>query len=139
MNFDLKLDRQEQTVKVEVTCQLNQELRKGILLAIAYQLGISGFPKVIIDLSGSTFNTTEPMLGALELTTYMRAIGIKPHVKFAFVYSEIESHRKYFKKIAQSDGFHLQYFKSLNEAEKVVFHVAPVYQGSLVPPCSCER
>jgi len=56
------------------------------------------------------------MSGALELTNFMRSIAIKPHVKLAFIYSEAESHRKYFENVAQFNGFNIQYFKSYNEA-----------------------
>ncbi len=116
MNFDLEIDSKNQTIKVKVTCLLDQDIRKKILSAVACQLGISEFNRVLIDLTKSTFNPAEPMVGAMDLTTYMRSIGIKPDVKFAFIYSEAESHRKYFEKVAQSDGFNIQYFKSLNAA-----------------------
>ena len=56
------------------------------------------------------------MTGAIDLANDMRTLGILPHIKFAFIYSEAESHRKYFEKVAQFDGFNLKYFKSLNEA-----------------------
>ena len=57
------------------------------------------------------------MVGALDQTNFMRSIGIQPHVKLAFIYSEAENHRKYFENVAQSDGFNIQYFKTLTEAE----------------------
>ena len=116
MNYDIELDSKNKTIKIKVTCLLNQDVRKEILLTVASQLGIRGFSKVIIDLTGSTFNPDEPMVGALDLTIYMRNIGIKPHVKFAFIYSEAENHRKYFENVAQSNGFNIRYFTSLNEA-----------------------
>lgn len=116
MNYALELDSKYKTIKVKVTCLLNQNVRKEILLAVASQLEVSGFSKVIIDLTESTFNPAEPMVGALDLTNYIRSIGIKAHVKFAFIYSEAESHRKYFENVAQLGGFNIKYFKSLNEA-----------------------
>ena len=117
MNYNIELDSKNQTIKVKVTCLLNQDIRKEILLAVTSQLDMSGFSRVIIDLTESTFNPGESMVGALDLTNFMRSIGIKPHIKFAFIYSEAESHRKYFENVAQSDGFNLQYFKNFNDAE----------------------
>lgn len=116
MNYDLELDSKNNIVKAKVHCLLNQDIRKEILLAITSQLEISNYSKVIIDLTHSTFNPAESMVGALDLTNYMRSIGMKPHVKLAFIYSEAESHRKYFENVAQAIGFNLQYFKSFNEA-----------------------
>jgi hypothetical protein len=116
MNYDLELDSKNQTIKAKVTCLLNQDIRKEILLAVANQIGITGFSRVAIDLTESTFNLDEPMVGAFELTNFMRSLGIKPHVKFAFIYSDAESHRKYFENIAQFDGYNLQYFKSHSTA-----------------------
>jgi len=110
MNYDIELDSKNQTIKVKVTCLLNQDIRKEILLAVASQIGISVFPRVLIDLTESTFNPDESMVGAMDLTNFMRSIDIMPHVKFAFIYSEAESHRKYFENVAQYGGFNLQYF-----------------------------
>lgn len=117
MKYDLKIDSKCKTVKVKVTCLLNQEVRKEILFAVVSQLGMVNFSKVLIDLRESRFDPTEPMAGAIELTNFMRFIGIKPHVKFAFIYSEAESHRKYFENVAQCDGLNFKYFKSINDAE----------------------
>ncbi|MFC1868991.1 hypothetical protein ACFL0H_12780 [Thermodesulfobacteriota bacterium] len=116
MNYALELDSKYQIIKVKVTCLLNQEVRKNILLEVASQLSVSNFSRVIIDLTESTFNPAEPMVGAIDLTNYMRNIGIQPHVKFAFIYSDAETHRKYFENVAQIDGFNLRYFKNFNEA-----------------------
>jgi len=116
MNYDIEIDSKNKIIKVKATCLLNQDVRKEILLAVAGQLGISYFSRVIIDLTESTFNPDEMMVGAIELTNFMRSIGIKSHVKFAFIYSEAESHRKYFENVAQLDGFNLRYFRSFNEA-----------------------
>jgi hypothetical protein len=68
MNYDLELDSKNQTIKAKVTCLLNQDLRKEILFAVANQLGITGFSRVVIDLTESTFNLDEPMVGAFDLT-----------------------------------------------------------------------
>ncbi len=65
----------------------------------------------ILNFCNIRVNPKEPMAGALELTNYMRGISIKLNVKFAFIYSEAESHRKYFESVAQTDGFNLKYFK----------------------------
>ncbi len=116
MNYDIEPDSKNQIIRVKVTCLLNQDIRKEILLAVASQLVLSDFSRVIIDLTESTFSPEESMVGALDLTHFMRSIDIKPDVKFAFIYSEAESHRKYFENVAQSDGFNLKYFKNLNNA-----------------------
>ncbi len=70
------------------------------------------------ELTQSTFNPNEMMVSALELTRFMGKIGINPNVKFAFIYSDAETHRKYFEKVAQNDGYNLKYFKSQTEATK---------------------
>lgn len=117
MKYDLELDSKCKTVKVKVTCLLNQEVRKEILLAVVSQLGLVNFSKVLIDLRESRFDPNEPMAGAFELTNFMRSVGIKPHVKFAFIYSEAERHRKYFENVAQCDGLNFKYFKSVHDAK----------------------
>ena len=117
MDYNIELNSKDETIEVNASCLLNQDIRKKILLAVARRLKTSDFSKVLIDLTESTFNPSEMMTGALELTDYLRSIGIKPHVKFAFIYSDAESHRKYFENVAQSFGFNIQYFKSRKEAE----------------------
>lgn len=116
MNYKSEFDSENEIINVKVNCLLDQGVRKEILLAVASQLLVSGFSRVIIDLTESTFNPDEPMVGAFDLTNFMRSIGIKQNVRLAFIYSEAEKHRKYFENVAQSDGFNLQYFKSLNKA-----------------------
>ena len=116
MNYSLEISSDSQTITVKVTCLLNQDIRKEILLDIACQLARNDLSKVIIDLTESTFNPDEPMVGAMDLTDYMRSIGIGPDARFAFVYSEAESHRKYFEHIAQLDGFNIRYFKDMDAA-----------------------
>lgn len=116
MNYDLEIDQEQQTISVHVHCLLDQEIRKEILLVIASQVNLTHFSRVIIDLTKSSFNPAEPITGALDLTSFMRAIGIPPHVKLAFLYADSERHRKYFENAAQCDGFNLRYFKNLDEA-----------------------
>ncbi|MCB2183044.1 MAG: hypothetical protein KQH63_13500 [Desulfobulbaceae bacterium] len=116
MDFDLEIDSKYKIIKVKASCLLNQELRKEILSAIAGHLKINNFSRVIIDLTESTFNPAEPMIGALDLTNYMRIIGIQSHVKLAFIYAEAENHRQYFENVAQLEGFNIRYFKSNKEA-----------------------
>ena len=116
MDFVIEPDSKNQIIRVKTACLLTQDKRKLILLEITRQLNITGFSKVMIDLTESSFNPDEPMTGALELTNFLRSLGIQPHVKFAFIYSGAESHRKYFENVAQSDGFNLRYFNSLNKA-----------------------
>ena len=116
MNYTIELNQKNKTIEVKAACLLDQGIRKKILLAVSRRLETSGFSRVLIDLTESTFNPSEMMTGALELTDYLRSIGIKPHVKFAFIYSDAESHRKYFENVAQSFGFNIQYFKRRNEA-----------------------
>ncbi len=116
MDYSLEADSQQQTIKVKVSGLLNQQIRKEILSAVANQLIITQFSRVIVDLTKSSFNPAEPITGALDLTNYMRILGIQPHVKFAFVYLDSESHRKYFETVAQIDGFNLRYFKNYAEA-----------------------
>lgn len=118
MSYDIEIDSNNKIIKVNVTGLLNQDVRKEILLALAIQLEVINFSRVIIDVTESTFNPAEPILGALELTNFMRSIGIKSHVKIAFIYSEAENHRKYFENVAQLDGFNLKYFKNLDEASE---------------------
>lgn len=118
MNFHIEPDQNNQIIQVKVTCLLNQGIRKEILLAIADQLKASEISRVIIDLTESTFNQKEEMVGALDLVNYMRSIGIQPHVKLAFIYSDAERHRKYFEDVAQLDGFNIRYFKTHSQVEE---------------------
>ena len=46
MNYDLQIDKENQTIKVKVTCFLTQEIRKDILIVVAGQLVTSGFAKI---------------------------------------------------------------------------------------------
>ena len=117
-DYELKFDTESQTVKAKATCLLTQEIRKQILLSVASLLELNDASRVLIDLPESMFQPGEAMLGALELTNFMHAIGIQPRVKFAFIYSEAETHRKYFENIARSEGFNLRYFKTSAEAEE---------------------
>ncbi len=115
---DLEIDSENRLIKFQVTCLLTQDIRKEILLSIANQLMITKYSRVLIDLTDSSFNPNEPMVGAMALTKFMETIGIQPHVKIAFVYSEAETHRKYFERVAGLEGFNLRYFKNRNKAFK---------------------
>lgn len=116
MNFTVKVDQERQILKVDAHCQLNQEIRKEILLIVASRLQIHGLSKVLIDVRQAVFNPTESMINALDLINYMQNIGIKPDVKLAFVYADAEDHRKYFEKMATSEGLKLHYFRDYERA-----------------------
>ena len=116
MNFDLHIDSKSQSVLVKVAGLLDQGVRKEILLSIASLLRMHNLSSVIVDLTESAFDPAEPMVGALDLAKYMKAMGIRPDVKFAFIYSEADEHRRYFETVAQSEGFNLKYFKNLDDA-----------------------
>ena len=116
MDYKIKVNEEDRRLEVKVTCLLNQEIRKEILNKVSTQLKVNNFYRVLIDLIDSQFNLDQPMVGALELSNYMKTIGIPANAKFAFVYSEAEAHRKYFENVAQICGFNIRYFKSLDQA-----------------------
>lgn len=117
MEFHIEPDPEKRMIRVRANGLLTQKVRKEILIAVAGHLKMMHFSKVIIDLTASTFQADEPMIGALELTTFLNKIGIGHNIKLAFLYRDAESHRKFFEQIAQSAGYNLRYFKSAVEAE----------------------
>lgn len=118
MDYELTLDLKQQAIRVKVICLLNQEIRKEILAAVADQARKSGFSKVLVDVTKSTFDPAEPMVNALDLIRYMRSLGLPADVKLAFIYADSERHRKYFESVAQMEGFNIRYFKDGKEAEE---------------------
>jgi len=117
MNFTIENDQNDQTIKVKATCQLNQVIRKEILLAIASKLKELDYSRALIDLTETSFDYYVPTTGASELVAYMLSIGIPSHAKLAFIYSEAESHRKHYENVSQNAGYNVRYFKNLNDAE----------------------
>ena len=116
MNFTVEIDHEQRLIKVHATGLLNQRIRKEILLSVSSHQQISRYPKVLIDLTEAAFDPAEPMVGALELTSYLRTIGIGPQVRLAFLYQDAEEHRKYFERVAASEGYSICYCRSLSEA-----------------------
>lgn len=116
MNFSIEHDDGQKRINVSVNCLLTQDIRKEILLAVAGVLKISNLSKVLLDVREAIFDPAEPMLNALALVDYMRMVGIRPNVKFAFLYKDAERHRNYFAQVAQSVGFCIRYFKSIDDA-----------------------
>lgn len=116
MDYSICNDSDKQIINIKVTCLLNQDIRKKILAEIVHLVYSSGFQRVLIDLTESSFNEDEPMTGALELTTHMMTIGISPQTKIAFIFSEAEYHRKYFESVASTTGFNLRYFRDQDAA-----------------------
>jgi len=117
MNFTIENDQNDQTIKVKATCQLNQVIRKEILLAIASKLKELDYSRALIDLTETSFDYYVPTTGASELVAYMLSIGIPSHAKLAFIYSEAESHRKHYENVSQNAGYNVRYFKNLNDAK----------------------
>ena len=117
MNFTLEIDQNERTIRVKATCQLNQVIRKEILLAIASKLKELDYSRALIDLTETSFDYYVPNTGASELVAYMLSIGIPSHAKLAFIYSEAESHRKHYENVSQNAGYNVRYFKKLNDAK----------------------
>ncbi|MFC1523904.1 hypothetical protein ACFL6N_03855 [Thermodesulfobacteriota bacterium] len=103
-------------IEFTVNGLLSEEIRKEILMNAAGALSVAGYNRLLIDLVDTEFKANEPVTGALTLVTYMRKIGFPPMTRMAFIYSDAESHRKYFENVAQADGFHLKYFKNRDEA-----------------------
>lgn len=118
MDYTIDKDSDNRRINVKVTCILDQKIRKKILEEVVNVLNISGYQLVQLDLSESTFKKDEQMIGSLELTTHMKEIGICSQTKFAFIYSEAESHRKYFEDVANLAGFNIRYFKDKQSAGK---------------------
>lgn len=118
MDYTLDFDPKDQIIKISANCVLTQNIRKSILTAVAFHSSNTGYRKVLIDLRNSHFKDDEPMVGALELTTFMRSIGIPPRVKIAFVYKTAEAHRKYFELVANTSGYGIRYFKERDDAVK---------------------
>jgi len=118
MDYTIDKDSDNRRINVKVTCILDQKIRKKILEEVVNVLNISGYQLVQLDLSESTFKNDEQMIGSLELTTHMKEIGICSQTKFAFIYSEAESHRKYFEDVANLAGFNIRYFKDKQSAGK---------------------
>jgi len=116
MAFTIESDSKKQVVEVKVSGLLNQKIRKEILLTVAGQLRINNFSKVIIDVTASVFDPDETMIGAWDLANYIRDIGVNPKVRWAFIYKDGESHRKYFEKVAEKEGLSIRYFKNRNNA-----------------------
>ena len=117
MNFTLENDQKDHTIRVKATCQLNQVIRKEILLAIASKLKELDYSRALIDLTETSFDYYVPTTGASELVAYMLSIGIPSHAKLAFIYSEAESHRKHYENVSQNAGYNVRYFKKLNDAK----------------------
>ena len=118
MNFTLEIDQNEHMIKVKATCQLSQDIRKKILLAIASKLKKYDYSRALIDLTDTSFDYQVPSTGASELVAYMLSIGIPSHAKLAFIYSEAESHRKHYENVSQNAGYNVRYFKKLNDAKE---------------------
>ncbi len=117
MNFTLENDQNDQTIKVKATCQLSQDIRKEILLAIAGKLKEYDFSRALIDLTETSFDYHVPKTGASELVAFMQSLGIPTHAKLALIYSEAESHRKHYENVSQNAGYNVRYFKNLDEAK----------------------
>jgi len=117
MNFTIENDQNDQTIKVKATCQLNQVIRKEILLAIASKLKELDYSRALIDLTETSFDYYVPTTGASELVAYMLSIGIPSHAKLAFIYSEAESHRKHYENVSQNAGYNVRYYRNLNDAK----------------------
>ena len=117
MNFTLENDQNDHTIRVKATCQLNQVIRKEILLAIASKLKELDYSRALIDLTETSFDYYVPTTGASELVAYMLSIGIPSQAKLAFIYSEAESHRKHYENVSQNAGYNVRYFKKLNDAK----------------------
>ena len=117
MNFTLEINQDDRTIKVKATCQLNLDIRKKILLAIASKLKEYDYSRALIDLTDTSFDYQVPSTGASELVAYMLSIGIPSHAKLALIYSEAESHRKLYENVSQNAGYNLRYFKKLNDAK----------------------
>ena len=117
MNFTLENDQKDHTIRVKATCQLNQVIRKEILLAIASKLKELDYSRALIDLTETSFDYYVPTTGASELVAYMLSIGIPSHAKLAFIYSEAESHRKHYENVSQNAGYNVRYFKKINDAK----------------------
>ena len=117
MNFTLENDQNDQIIKVKATCQLSQDIRKEILLAIAGKLKEYDYSRALIDLTETSFDYHVPKTGASELVAFMQSLGIPSHAKLALIYSEAESHRKHYENVSQNAGYNVRYFKNLNEAK----------------------
>jgi len=117
MNFTLEIDQNDRTIKVKATCQLSQDIRKKILLAIASKLKKYHYSRALIDLTETLFDYQVPSTGASELVAYMLSIGIPSHAKLAFIYSEAESHRKHYENVSQNAGYNVRYYRNLNDAK----------------------
>ena len=97
-------------IEVSVEGKLSQDLRKEILLASVNELKKANYKRLFIDLSQTLFDTETPLTGALTLITYIRSLGLPPQAKMAFLYSDSETHRRFFESVAQSEGYQLRYF-----------------------------
>lgn len=117
MGYQLTFDNTGSFVKVEVTGNLDNDLRKAILKDIDSAMKTHDCPRALIDLRQAVFNPTEPMDGAVELTMYMSSIHMKLDSKLAFVYVDAEDHRKTFEKFSRKFGYQLRYFRDPHAAQ----------------------
>ena len=118
MGYTIDKGSDHQRINVKVNCILDQKIRKKILTHVAYFLNVFGYQRVQLDLTESLFKKGESLIGALELVRHMKAIGISPQTKLAFIFSEAEDHRNYFEDVARISGFSIRYFKDQRSASK---------------------
>ncbi|PLX80711.1 MAG: hypothetical protein C0616_07405 [Desulfuromonas sp.] len=117
MNYQVSFDNTDNIVKVVVTGDLDNDIRKAILHDVDSAMKTHACHRAIIDLRQAVFNPSEPMEGAVELIMYMSSIHMKLDSKLAFVYSDAEDQRKMFEKFSRKFGYQLRYFKDPETAQ----------------------
>jgi len=117
MRFEVKVDCEKECLRVYVTGLLSCQTRSNVFVGISNQLSVTGYKKVIIDVTESSIDDDDPVCDAHDLVRFMKKIGFGPDVKLAFIYADSETHRQYFETICFIEGLKLKYFRKAGAAE----------------------
>jgi len=115
--YDMKVDAESEAVRVKISGPVNQKVRAGILVGISNQLGMTGYSRVLMDVTKSILDPDEPVTSAYDLVSFMKKIGFSQDVRVALVYSAGDVYRMYFETVSNLEGLNVKVFREYEDAE----------------------
>lgn len=110
MDYTIESVHERKVIQVVISGLFEMDHIKDMLLLLACRIQAHAISNVIIDVTNTHHDDTEPMNVALELINHMRMIGIDRATRFALVYREMIPQREHFENAAMIDGWRLKYF-----------------------------
>ena len=116
MECTVKKEPDVQTVIIEVSGFINTNIADEMIFAAGYALNLSGFKRVLFDVSKVEIDPNQTMTGMFMLSDVFIKANIKKTVKIAALFVDDGKLQLHLENAVSAKGFNIKHFNNRDEA-----------------------